>query len=48
MKKWICLFFLVQVALTGCSLLGHGENTLDSDYYFYHIDKTKTALVKVA
>lgn len=46
MKKWICLFFLIQAALTGCSLGGSDGAGAESDYYFYHIDETKTELVK--
>lgn len=47
-KKWVCLFFLVQVALTGCSFGEQGGKVPDSEYYFYHIDETKTELVPVA
>ncbi len=48
MKKWVCLFFLLLIALTGCSLPERGEDAPDSDYYFYYIDQTKTELMKAA
>lgn len=48
MKKWVCLFFLALIALTGCSLSGRSADVPDSDYYFYYIDKTKTELIKSA
>lgn len=48
MKRWICFVFSVLFVLTGCSFLGKSRNVPDSDYYFYHIDETKTELVKVA
>ena len=48
MKRWICFIFPVLFALTGCSFLGKSRDVPDSDYYFYHIDETKTELVKVA
>ena len=48
MKRWICFIFPVLFALTGCSFLVKSRDVPDSDYYFYHIDETKTELVKVA
>lgn len=48
MKRWICFIFSVLFALTGCSFPGRDRDVPDSDYYFYHIDKTKTELVQVA
>lgn len=47
MKKWICLILSVLLALTGCSFPGKSRDVPDSDYYFYHIDETKTELVQV-
>ena len=48
MKRWICFIFPVLFVLTGCSFSGKSRDVPDSDYYFYHIDETKTELVKVA
>ncbi len=47
MKRWICLILPVLLALTGCSFLEKNRDVPDSDYYFYHIDETKTELVQV-
>lgn len=48
MKKWVCLFLLIQVTLAGCSFWGQSDKIAESDHCFYHIDATETELVKVA